>query len=128
MLPEGASLADLAEGEGKGLDAGVEEGDLEGAVGDGAGLADELYTRCCERVPSPSTSLPWASPGGCPSMKTRHRTGVPGAVGPMTRLRSRAWKRQAICSFAAFSVVASSSIVQSPDRAHWLRPSRAGTA
>ena len=35
-------LADLAEGECVGLDAGIEEGDLEGAVGDGAGLADEL--------------------------------------------------------------------------------------
>src|SRR5215471_15305206 len=32
----------LAEGEAVGLGAGVEEGDLEGAVGDGAGLADEL--------------------------------------------------------------------------------------
>ena len=72
----------LAESEAVGLGAWVGEGDLEGAVGDGAGLADELYTRCCERVPSPSTSLPWASPGGCPSMKTRHRTGVPGAAGP----------------------------------------------
>ena len=78
-----------AESEAVGLGAWVGEGDLEGAVGDGAGLADELYTRCCERVPSPSTSLPWASPGGCPSMKTRHRTGVPGAAGPMTGLRSR---------------------------------------
>ena len=47
--------------------------------------------------------------------------------GPITRLRSRAWKRQAICPFAAFSAVASSSIVQSPDRAHWLSPSLAGT-
>jgi len=33
---------DLAEGERVGLDLGVEEGDLEGTVGDGAGLADEL--------------------------------------------------------------------------------------
>src|ERR687897_3743031 len=32
----------LAEGEGVGQDAGVQEGDLEGALGDGAGLADEL--------------------------------------------------------------------------------------
>src|SRR4029453_11747099 len=32
----------LAEGEGVGLDAGVEEGDLEAAVADGAGLAEEL--------------------------------------------------------------------------------------
>src|SRR5258706_8834809 len=31
-----------AEGERVGLDVGVEEGDLEGAVGDGAGMADEL--------------------------------------------------------------------------------------
>ena len=37
-----AGPPDRAEGEGVGLDAGVEEGDLEGAVGDGAGLADEL--------------------------------------------------------------------------------------
>jgi hypothetical protein len=33
---------DLAEGERIGLDVGIEEGDLEGAVGDGAGLPDEL--------------------------------------------------------------------------------------
>jgi hypothetical protein len=32
----------LAEGERVGLDPGTEEGDLEGAVRDGAGLADEL--------------------------------------------------------------------------------------
>ena len=32
----------LAESERVGLRAGVEEGDLEGVVGDGAGLADEL--------------------------------------------------------------------------------------
>src|SRR5512132_4096185 len=32
----------LAEGEGVGLDTGVEEGDLQGAVGDRAGLAQEL--------------------------------------------------------------------------------------
>ena len=32
----------LTEGEGVGLDAGVEEGDLEGALDDGAGPADEL--------------------------------------------------------------------------------------
>ena len=33
---------DLAEGEAVGLSPWVGEGDLEGAVGDGAGLADEL--------------------------------------------------------------------------------------
>src|SRR5919112_4982155 len=32
----------LAEGEGVGLDTGIREGDLEGALGDGAGLADQL--------------------------------------------------------------------------------------
>src|SRR5271165_979396 len=37
-----AGLPDLAEGERVGLDPGVGEGDLEGAVGDGAGLPDEL--------------------------------------------------------------------------------------
>ena len=35
-------LADLAECEHIGLHLGIEEGDLEGAVGDGAGLPDEL--------------------------------------------------------------------------------------
>jgi hypothetical protein len=33
---------DLAEGERIALDVGIEEGDLEGAVGDGSGLPDEL--------------------------------------------------------------------------------------
>jgi hypothetical protein len=65
--------------------------------------------------------------GGRPSMRTRHRTGLPGAAGPMTRLRSRAWKRQTICPFAAFSVTGSAAMVQFPDRAHLLSPSRAGT-
>ena len=37
-----AHPADLAEGEHIGLDAGIEEGDLEVAVGDRAGLPDEL--------------------------------------------------------------------------------------
>jgi hypothetical protein len=37
-----STCADLAEGEGVGLDAWAEEGDLEGAVADRAGLADEL--------------------------------------------------------------------------------------
>ena len=45
----------------------------------------------------------------------------------MTRLRSRARERHAIRPFAAFSVAASSSMIQSPDRAHWLSPSRVGT-
>src|SRR5256885_17071959 len=43
--PDGTQLStcpDLAEGEGVGLDAWVEEGDLEGALADRAGLADEL--------------------------------------------------------------------------------------
>ena len=35
-------MSGLAEGEGVGLDAWVEEGDLEGALADRAGLADEL--------------------------------------------------------------------------------------
>ncbi len=38
----GWARSGLAEGERVGLGAGVEERDLEGAVGDGAGLADEL--------------------------------------------------------------------------------------
>ena len=33
---------DLTEGEGVGLDTGVEEGDLEGVPGDGSRLPDEL--------------------------------------------------------------------------------------
>jgi hypothetical protein len=37
-----AGVPELAEGEGVGLDAGVEEGSLQGAVADGTGLADEL--------------------------------------------------------------------------------------
>src|SRR5919204_316151 len=36
------TCADLAEGEGVGVDAWVEESDLEGALADRAGLADEL--------------------------------------------------------------------------------------
>ena len=37
-----AGLPDLAEGERVGLDLGVEEGDLEGAVGNGTGLPEKL--------------------------------------------------------------------------------------
>lgn len=39
---------------------------------------------------------------------------------PMTRCRSRAWKRQAICPSALLSVLAWSPIVQLPDRAQRL--------
>src|SRR5215211_34902 len=41
-VPSCPLVPDLAEGEGVGLDTWVEEGDLEGVVADGAGLADEL--------------------------------------------------------------------------------------
>ena len=37
-----SGLPDLAEGKCAGLDPGIEEGDLDGAVGDGVGLANEL--------------------------------------------------------------------------------------
>src|SRR5215217_6588593 len=40
--PSCPRVPDLAEGEGVALDARVEEGDFEGAVADGAGLADDL--------------------------------------------------------------------------------------
>ena len=60
-------------------------------------------------------------------MSTRNRTGVPGAAGPMTRLRSRAWKRQAICPLAVFDVAASSATVQSPASAQSLNLSPSGT-
>jgi hypothetical protein len=46
----------------------------------------------------------------------------------MTRLRSRARNLQAIWPPASFNVVACSSIVQFPDRAHWLSISFAGAA
>src|SRR4029453_14696435 len=45
------SFPGLAEGEGGGPNAGVEEGDLEGVVGDRAGLADELVSSCEEPGP-----------------------------------------------------------------------------
>ena len=34
---------------------------------------------------SDGVSIPWAAPGGCPSMSTRNRMEVPGTAGPMTR-------------------------------------------
>src|ERR1700730_7672402 len=69
----------------------------------GPGWRMSWYTRCCARVPWPSWSMsdPWAWPGGCPSRRTRNRTEVPGVAGPVTRLRSRAWKRQGDCGGAA---------------------------
>jgi hypothetical protein len=85
----------LAKGERVDLDPGIEEGDFERAVADATGLPDELVesrfghgsvallvdivTACCT--------------GRCPSMKTWKRTDAPVAAGPMTRWRSRAWKR-----------------------------------
>jgi len=38
------------------------------------------YIRCSVTVPLPdsSTSTPWAAPGGCPSIRTRNFTDVPG--------------------------------------------------
>ena len=45
------------------------------------------------RTPHRASTGPCAAPGGCPSMRTWNGTAVPGAAGPMTRLRSRAWNR-----------------------------------
>jgi hypothetical protein len=119
----------LAERETVGPSAGVGEGDLEGALGDGAALAEELiHPLLGEGAVAVGVGVGPVRLAGWLSVDTdADQTAVPGAAGPMTRLRSRAWKRQAICPFAAFSVVASSAMVQSPDTAHWLSPSSAGT-
>jgi hypothetical protein len=44
VVPGDAGIAGLAEGEGVGLDAGIEEAELQGAVGDRAGLAEKLVS------------------------------------------------------------------------------------
>src|SRR5271165_7515193 len=119
----------LAEGECVGLSPGVEEGDLEGAVGDGAGLTDELiYPLLCDRAVAIAVDVASvclagglsvdedaASHGGFWCCRSHDEVEVAGveAAGD-------------VCPFVAFSVVASSAIVQSPERAHWLSPSRAG--
>ena len=65
--PVPAEKPDLAEGERVGLNAGIEEGDLEGAVGDRAGLPDELVAaavrspcRCLGRQHRPRVPRPAA--------------------------------------------------------------------
>ena len=77
----------LAEGEGVGLDAGVEEGDLEGALADRARLADELVE---PRLGEDAVALvvdvaAVGAAGGSESMRTWNRTGPPGVVGARTR-------------------------------------------
>ena len=69
---------DLSEGEAVGLNARVGDGDLESAVGDGAGLADErVHPLLGDRAVAIAVDVAAsASPGDCPSMRTRHRTGV----------------------------------------------------
>ena len=111
---------DLSEGEAVGLNAGVGEGDLEGAAGDGAGLADELvHPLLCDRAVAIAVDVASVRlAGGLPVDEDAASYGGLYAAGPMTRLRSREWKQQAMRPPAAFSVVASPAMVQSPDRAH----------
>jgi hypothetical protein len=74
----------LAEGERVGLGAGGGEGDLDGAVGDGAGVADELVQPLLrDGAVAVAVDVGSVGLGGwLPSMRTRNRTGVPGAAGP----------------------------------------------
>ena len=89
-------VPDLAEGEGVGLDARVEEGDLEGALADGAGLADELVQ---PRVGEGAVALvvDVGAVGGARGLPVEDAPGTGwdrrASVGAMTRCRSRAWKR-----------------------------------
>ena len=101
-------ISRLAEGEHVGLGARVEEGDLEGAVGDRTGLADQLVQPRLgrpSRGPRSSTSSPRAPPGGFPSSRTTKRTGPLSARVPSTRLRSRPRKRYTIRPPGSFRVV-----------------------
>src|SRR4051794_34296040 len=59
-------------------------------------------------------------------MRTRMRTEPPRAAGPITRCRSRAWKRYSIRPPAVFNAVACLPRVQSPASAHWLSANWAG--
>ena len=121
-------VPDLPEGEGVSLGAGAGERDLEGALGDGPVLPDELVQSLLGEGAGAVVVHVGSviGPGGCPSRSTLNRVGVPGAAGPMTTLRSRAWNRQAIRPSAVSSLAASSWIVQSPARAQWLSLSSAG--
>jgi hypothetical protein len=118
----------LAECEHVGLNAGGEESDLEGAVGDRAPLANQLTEL---RLDQGSMARfvdvePLVVAGRFPSTSTRNGTDVPRSRCHMTRWTSRAWKRNAIHPSARFSMLARPSIVQSPDRAHWLSLNESG--
>ena len=81
--------------EGVGLDAGVEKLDLEHAIPDLAGLADQLVQPFAV-YDAPATGIDVGAvsfPGAAPSIVTRKRIGSPDFPGPSTRCRSRAWKR-----------------------------------
>ena len=81
----------LAESKRVGLNAGVGERDLEGAVGDGTLLTDELVQPLFgdRAVASGIDVGPWASPGGLPVERTRNPMDVPGCW-PHDDVRSRA--------------------------------------
>ena len=89
-------VPDLAEGEGVGLDARIQEGDLEGALGDRAGLADELVQ---PRFGQGAVALvvDVGAVGGSRGLPVEAHPEPDwdrrAPVGAMTRCRSRAWKR-----------------------------------
>ena len=61
-----------------------------------------------------------------PSRNTRNRIDAPGAAGPITRLTSRAWKRNAIRPPGSFEIAAWLATVHVPESAHSLRRSATG--
>jgi hypothetical protein len=112
------------------LCARVEEGDLEGAVGDPTVVTDQLVEPLLGDGPFALLVDvdPMATTRGAPSTRTRKRTGTPAVWAPSTRLTSRAWKRCAIRPPGSFRVVICGPTVQSPESAHPLSGSRFGCA
>jgi hypothetical protein len=90
----GVVVRGLAEGEGVGLDAGIQEGGRKGVVADRVGLAEELVQPgVADGAVALVVEVGAMSRARGLSMSTRNRTAVPGAGGAMTRCRSRAQKR-----------------------------------
>ena len=117
LVQRAAAAPFLPEREAVRLRAGVEEFDLEPAVGDRARLADQLIRALVADDPAPvgvHIGPARRRPAGCPSRNTRNGIDAPVAAGPMTRLRSRAWNRNATAHRARSSTAACWATVQVP--------------
>ena len=125
-----ASLCRSAEGEGVDPDARVQEGDLERAVVDRVGLADELVQpRSGGRAVSPVVHVDPASGTWWSSVEADPKSdGVPAGDRRHDEVHVAGVEAVGDPAPARFRIVAWRRTVQSPERAQWSNRRRAGNA